>query len=480
MVMPSNSVEHPPATLRRGDEVTLTIEKVADRGKCLAYHNGQVVFVPRTLPQESVRAAIVKKRKKFAEAKPIDILESSSDRVVPRCTYFDHCGGCSLQHVRYSRQLVDKYSLVEEAMHHVADLSDLKILEPIPAPHPYHYRNKMEFSFSRYRWLTQQEISSGKKFDTSMALGLHPSGIFSKVLDLHECHLHSERSHSVVNGIRTFVQASAWDIWDWRKNEGFLRHLVLRESRHSPDFMVNIVTSYHDTNRNDDLKTYLQQKYPFVTTVVNTINSTPAQTSFGDHTETIYGTGYLTDQIGDIVFQIAPDAFFQTNTLQAEKLVETVEHLSNITSDDHVYDLYCGTGTIALSLAKHARHVTGIELIEVAIDNANHNASLNGIENCTFIGGDMLKLLRPDFFAEHGNPDIVIVDPPRAGMHPKVAQQVANLPARKIVYVSCNVQSQAKDLLILSKTYRPVVAQPIDLFPQTHHIENIVLLEKRS
>ena len=480
MVMPSDSVNYHPPALRRGDEITFTIEKVADKGKCLAYYNGQVVFVPRTLPNESVRAVIVKKRKKFAEAKPIDILESSSDRVEPRCIYFDHCGGCSLQHVRYSRQLKDKYSLVKETMNHVAGLPDLHVLEPIPAPHPYQYRNKMEFSFSRYRWLTQHEIASGEIFDTSLALGLHPSGIFSKVLDLHECHLHSERSHAIVNGIRTFVQKSAWEIWDWRKNEGFLRHLVLRESGHTSDFMVNVVTSYHDTNRNGDLKTYLQQKYPFVTTLVNTINSTPAQTSFGDHTETIYGSGHLTDKIGDIVFQIAPHAFFQTNTLQAEKLVETVEHLSNITSNDHIYDLYCGTGTIALSLAKHAKHVTGIELIEGAIENANHNAILNGITNCTFISGDMLKLLRPDFIAEHGNPDIVIVDPPRAGMHPKVAQQVADLPARKIIYVSCNVQSQAKDLLILSKTYRPILAQPIDLFPQTHHIENIILLEKSS
>jgi len=478
--MPSSSAETRPSALHRGDEVTLTMEKVADQGKCLAYHNSKVIFVPRTLPHESVRAVIVKKRKKFAEAKPIEIVQPSADRVQPRCIYFDHCGGCSLQHVRYSRQLMDKHFLVQQAMHHVADLPDLNVLEPIPAPHPYGYRNKMEFSFSSYRWLTQKEIASGEIFDTSFALGLHPLGVFSKVLDLHQCHLHSERNHSLVNGIRTFVQESEWEPWNWRLNEGFLRHLVLRESVHTSDFMVNFVTSYKNPYRVSLLKNYLQKHYRFVTTLVNTINSSPAHTSFGDHTETIYGSGHLTDKIGDLSFQIAPHSFFQVNTLQAEELVKTVGHLADITPEDHIYDLYCGTGTIALSLAKHAQHVTGIELIEGAIDNANNNAALNGIKNCTFISGDMLKLLKPDFIRKHGHPDIVILDPPRAGMHPKVAQQVASLHARKIIYVSCNVQSQARDLCILSKTYRPVLAQPIDLFPQTHHIENIVVLEKRS
>ena len=465
--------------LRRGDVVELVMEKMADRGKCLAYHNGQVVFVPHTLAGERVQAKVVKRRRKFAEAQLLAVLQPSPNRVQPRCEYFGSCGGCTLQTTSYTQQLEDKYQLVRETMTRIADLPNLEIHKPLKSAAIYGYRNKMEFSFSPYRWLTRVEIESGKVFDTSFALGLHPPNIFAKILDIHQCHLQDERSTAVVNGIRVLAKQHHWSPWNWRNKEGFLRHLVIRESIHMQDFMVNLITSEYDAECMSCLEAYLKEKHPYVTTLVNTINSTPAQTAFGERTETIYGPGILQERIGELTFEIAPGAFFQTNTLQAEQLVNVIRDLAGVTKKEHVYDLYCGTGTIALSLAKHAAHVTGIELIDDAILNARSNAALNGIKNTTFISGDMLRLLKPELVTEYGNPDVVVLDPPRAGMHPKVAVQVSRLNARRIVYVSCNIQSQARDLLILSKSYDAVVAQPVDLFPQTHHLENVVLLEKK-
>ena len=466
--------------LRRGDTLELVTEKVADRGKCIAYYDGQVIFVPQTLAHEHVRVKIRKRRKKFAEAQLLDVLTPSPNRVKPQCQYFGSCGGCSLQHVDYRQQLEDKHQLIRETMERQAGFPGLEIRTPIKADATYAYRNKMEFSFSSHRWLSWEEIASNQTFDTSFALGLHPPNLFAKILDIHQCHLQGDRSNAVVNGIRDLAINLNWPSWNWRNKEGFLRHLVIRQSAYMPDFMVNLVTSEYDAKRMLRLAMYLKISHPHVTTLINTINSTPAQTAFGEQAETIYGPGTLRDRIGEITFEIAPGAFFQTNTLQAEKLVQVVQDLAKVSTKDHVYDLYCGTGTMALSLAKGAKHVTGIELIKDAIVNAKNNASLNGINNCSFISGDMLKLLKPDFILKHGSPDIIILDPPRAGMHPKVATQISELNVRKIVYVSCNVQSQARDLSILSKSYKAVVAQPVDLFPHTHHIENVVLLEKRN
>lgn len=466
--------------LRRGDEVDLVMEKVADRGKSLAYHNGQVVFVSHTLAGEHVRAKVVNRRKKFAEAQLLTVQTPSPSRIEPPCKYFGNCGGCTLQHVDYSRQLQDKVQLIRETMTRQADLPDLEIRAPIQSAQTYGYRNKMEFSFSAYRWLTRDEIASEEKFDTSFALGLHPPKMFAKILDIHQCHLQGEQTSELVNGVRRFTKDLNWQPWDWRKQEGFLRHLVIRQSAYMSDFMVNLVTHSFDEERISHLETYLKEHHPYVTTFVNTINSSPSQTAFGERTETIFGPGILRDRIGELTFEIAPGSFFQTNTVQAEQLVDVVRDLSDVTVNDHVYDLYCGTGTMALSLAKQAARVTGIELIEDAIKNATKNALLNGIDNCCFVSGDMLRRLKPDFVQSYGKPDIVILDPPRAGMHPKVAAQVSKLNARRIVYVSCNIQSQARDLLSLSESDQAIVAQPVDLFPQTHHIENVVLLERKN
>ena len=466
--------------LKRGNEIELVIDKFGDRGQCIGRLDGKVVFVPRVLPGERVRARVVRDRSRFLQSEPLAILNPSPDRVTPKCRYFGTCGGCVLQHVSYEAQLESKHKSVCSAMAHHGGLQELEVRPPIAAPTPYFYRNKMEFSFAARRWLTPEEIASGDDFDTTFALGLHPPGNYSKVLDLYECHLQSERSAALVNGVRTFAREAGWHPWNARTHEGFLRHLVVRESAHETSVMVNLVTFGHDTDRMRVLAEFIQAEYPHVTTLVNTINTSRAQTAFGERTVTVFGPGCICDRIGPLLFEIGPNDFFQTNTRQSEALVDVVRNLASVQAGDHVYDLYCGTGTIALSLAGQAARVTGVELVKSAVANARANAERNGITNCTFVSGDMLEVFTAEFVDANGPCNVLIVDPPRAGLHPKVATRIAALGARRVVYVSCNALSQARDLKLMAKNYRPVVAQPVDLFPQTAHIENIVLLERLS
>jgi 23S rRNA (uracil1939-C5)-methyltransferase len=348
------------------------------------------------------------------------------------------------------------------------------------APQRYHYRNKMEFSFSAGRWLTPEEIASGKEFNTSFALGLHVPGNFAKVLDLHECHLQSEWSASFVNAVRTFCLDREWTAWHPRKHTGYLRHLVIREAANTDEVMVNLVTSHHDAERMEAMATWLRETAPQVTTFINTINSGVAQTAFGEETIIVFGPGVIHDRIGDHTFEIASNAFFQTNTQQAETLYRVAAEYAEFTPQDLVYDLYCGAGTISLYVAPKVKHVVGVELVDEAVQNARRNAAANGISNVTFETGDMMTLFDAEFIGRHGKPDVLIVDPPRAGLHPKVVRQIGELAPERFIYVSCNPQSQAKDLSYLTDTFEVVQVQPVDLFPHTHHIESVAQLRLRK
>ncbi|MFQ5569003.1 MAG: 23S rRNA (uracil(1939)-C(5))-methyltransferase RlmD [Rhodothermales bacterium] len=464
--------------LKRGVEVELTIEKFADRGKSLARLDGYVVFVAGTVPGDRVRARVVKKKKNYAEARLIDVLTPSPLRTEPRCFYFETCGGCKWQHVAYSAQLEAKRQSVQEALTHHGQFEGVEVRPTMGAEEVYFYRNKMEFSFSTHRWLTPKEIATGRDFDTDFALGLHVPGHFYKVLDLHECHLQSELSIRLVNGVREFVKVQAWKPWDIRQHTGFLRHLVIRLGTHTGEVMVNLVTNGYDEARMAELAVYLQMEFPEVTTLVNTINTGVAQTAYGEAMHTIYGPGVIHDMIGPYGFKIAPNAFFQTNTRQAQRLYEVARDFADLRPDDLLYDLYCGAGTISLFMAGEVQRVVGVELIEEAIANARANARDNGIDNCTFAAGDLMKMFTPGFVQEHGRPDVLIVDPPRAGMHPRVVKQIAQLRPERFVYVSCNPMTQARDLALLSDVYTIEAVQPVDLFPHTHHIENVVKLKR--
>ena len=490
---------------RRGAEIELRLDAFADRGKSLARlgteggGRGYVVFVAGAVPGDRVRARVFKRSKNFAEARLIEVLEPSALRQDPRCEYAFSCGGCKWQHVQYPAQTDMKRDAVVGALEHRGGL-DLGTLGPggtaaevLPtlgaddrdgSGGRYFYRNKMEFSFSAGRWLTDWEIASGADYDTDFALGLHVPGRFDKVIDLHACYLQSEWSARLVNGVRAFAKANGWEPWHAREHTGYLRILAVRTPAHTEDRMVNLVTSHHDPARMAAFAAFLQAEFPETTTLVNTINGGPAQTSYGTEAHVVFGSGLVRDTLGELHVEIAPTAFFQTNTVQAEKLYAVATEAADLRPTDLVYDLFCGAGTISLWLARHVERVVGVELVEAAVENARANATANGVENATFVAGDMLDLFTPDFVAEHGTPDVLVLDPPRAGMHPKVVGQVARLRPERIVYVSCNPQSQAQDLARLFEesggAYEITRIQPVDMFPHTHHVENVVALRRKD
>lgn len=476
-----------PSDLKRGREVELTLEAFADRGKSLARvgegDGGFVVFVAGAVPGDRVRARVFKRKRGFAEARLLEVLEASDLRTTPRCEYAAACGGCKWQHVEYPAQLAMKGEQAVSALTRARlDLGAADVRPPLGAGDydgsggVFFYRNKMEFSFSAMRWLTDWEIATGEEMDTDFALGLHVPGRFDKVLDLKACYLQSEWSARLVNGVRAFAKEHGWTPWHPREHTGYLRILAIRQSAHTEDRMVNLVTSHHDEARMAALADWLRAEFPEATTLVNTINSGVAQTAFGEAVHTVFGPGLIRDRIGPHTFEIASNAFFQTNTVAAEGLYAVAREFANLRPSDVVYDLYCGAGTISLFVADAVKKVVGVELVEEAVENARASAEANGVENCTFVAGDMLELFKPELVEAHGRPDVLIVDPPRAGMHPKVVGQIAHLRPERIVYVSCNPQTQARDLAMLQEAaaYTIEAVQPVDMFPHTHHVESVV------
>lgn len=465
--------------LRKGTELELRIEKFADRGKSLTRVDGYVIFVEGAVPGDRVRVRVTKRKASYAEARIVALLEPSPLRTTPRCRYFGSCGGCKWQHVHYEAQLEAKRQSVYEALVHHGGFEAIEVRPTLASPQVYGYRNKMEFSFSTERWLTPEEIASQQPLDRHFAVGLHAPNNFYKVIDLEECHLPEPITVHLLNELRTFFKKQHWEPWDIRHHTGYLRHLVIRTGARTREVMVSLVTSRYDPTRMAKLKAFLQQQFPEVTTLVNIINSSPAQVAYGQATYTIFGPGVIHDKIGPFQFEIAPEAFFQTNTAQAERLYEVTRELAQLKPDDLVYDLYCGTGTISIFIAPHVRHVVGVELIASAVENAWANAASNHITNCTFVAGDLLQVLTPEFVRLHGRPNVIIVDPPRGGMHPKVVHRIGQLRPERFVYVSCNPQTQARDLKLLREHYCIEAVQPVDLFPHTDHVECVVALRAR-
>ncbi|MEM6648317.1 MAG: 23S rRNA (uracil(1939)-C(5))-methyltransferase RlmD [Bacteroidota bacterium] len=464
--------------MKRGQELELTLEKFADRGKSLARLDGYVVFVGGAMPGDTVRVRIRKRKKKFAEAQLLDVLKPSPLRIDPTCDYFGTCGGCKWQHVQYQAQLDAKRQSVEDALRFNGGFSDVTALPTIGAEPTFFYRNKMEFSFSTKRWLMDHEIEGGEIKDKAFALGLHVN--FMKVVDLKMCHLQSEWSARLVNAFRVLARTHDWAPWDVKQHVGYLRHLVVRRGEFTGERMVNLVTYGYDEERIALVADFLREQFPEVTTFVNTINTSWAQTAFGEEVRTIYGPGVIHDTIGPYRFEIASNAFFQTNTRQAEVLYNVARDFAELRPTDVLYDLYCGAGTISIFVSGHVKRVVGVELVEEAVVNARRNAVANGVDNCTFLAGDLMRLFTPEFVREHGRPDVLIVDPPRAGMHPKVVKQIAALRPERFVYVSCNPQTQARDLADLRDMYDIEAAQPVDLFPHTYHIETVAKMRLRN
>ncbi len=468
--------------VKRGDELQLEIASSAFEGKSVARVEGFVIFVEGAVPGDVVKARVVKSKKNFAEARTLEVLAPSSLRTTPRCPSFGTCGGCKWQHVEYEAQLKFKEQHVREAFERIGGFESLTIEPIIGADNRYFYRNKMEFSFSDQQWLPEGPPLPlhPSPFTNPIFLGLHVPQRYDKVLDLGECHLQSGQSNAILNFTREFARRTELPVYSTKDEGGFFRFLVIRQSNRTSELMVNLVT-FEDLP--DVMKKYTEEllnAVPDVTTVVNTVNRKKAQVAFGESERIYHGEGVIHESLGGFTFTISSGSFFQTNTAQAEVLYRVAGSFAQLKKSDTVFDLYSGTGTIAIVLSPHAREVVGIESVESAIADADRNVRMNGVANCRFVLGDLKERLTKDteWMKSHQKPDVLVIDPPRSGMHPKVVEEIRSLGVPRIVYVSCNPATQARDCqLLCTNLYHLRKLQPVDMFPHTYHIENVALLE---
>ncbi|UCD36651.1 MAG: 23S rRNA (uracil(1939)-C(5))-methyltransferase RlmD [Fidelibacterota bacterium] len=467
---------------RKGEILELTIGSLSYGGKGVARHDGFVIFVPRTIPGEQVRARIIKRRRGFAEARVEEVLKPSPNAVDPECPHFGVCGGCSTQNYPYQQQLEQKQAQVEDLFTRMGGFRDLEVKPIIGCREIYHYRNKMEFTFSTRPWVVNPDDIADA---TGPALGLHVPGRFDKVLDIQECWLQHPVATDIFQWLKSRINALGLEPYDIKNHTGFLRNLVIRTAGASSDsleIMVNLVTSREEPQRLKSLADELAAAFPSVVSVINSINTRKAAVAYGEWEIILHGKPTITEHLGGLVFDISANSFFQTNTAQAAVLYEQIAQACALTGSEVVYDLYCGTGTIALTLASKAKEVAGFESVSSAVEDASRNALLNDTYNTRFFHAD----LSARFFSSQGDrlrkqidlPDIVIADPPRAGMHPKLVEEVIGLKPRRVVYVSCNPATQVRDVrLLVDGGYQLEAIQPVDMFPHTPHIECLCVLE---
>lgn len=460
----------------------LTTSSVAFEGKAVSRRaDGFVIFVEGALGNETVEAEIIKVKSSFAEARLARVIEPSPDRRTPICPYFGPCGGCALQHMRYHAQLEAKTAQVCEVFERIGKISSPPVRPTLgDLDREYHYRNKMEYSFSEERWLTAEEIASGAEADR-FALGLHVRGRYDRVLDTKVCFIATPIVERILAVTRAFVKEHNLRVFDpdLRPN-GLLRFLVIRSSFATGEVMANIVTSHYDAAIMESYAKRLRTEITEITTVVNNISSRRAQVAQGEREFVIFGSGSITDTIGNSSYRISANSFFQTNTKQAELLYRAGVEFAELKPDDVVWDLYCGAGTIALYAASRVNRVLGIEMAESAIADAKENAVRNKIVNAEFIAGDLRKVLLGDAIPPaYHLPNALIIDPPRSGMHPDVVRTILDVAPERISYISCNPATQARDVALLAEKYDLLAIQPVDMFPQTWHIESVAKLVRR-
>ena len=467
---------------RKTNRVILENIEVIDagaKGKAVAKaDDGRVVFINNAVPGDIATVQTTKKRSSYYEGTAISFSEYSNKRVEPACEHFGTCGGCKWQNMGYEYQLFYKHKEVENNLKRLGKI-DIPELQPIlGSENQYFYRNKMEFSFSDSKWLTLDQIKSDTIIEDKNALGFHIPGMWDKILDLNKCYLQRDPS----NAIRDFVKHKAEELrlpfFNARKQEGFLRTLMLRTST-TGEVMVLLQFFHEDESGRKALLDAIAAEFPEITSLLYVINSKGNDTIYDQEIFCYHGKDHIYEEMEGLKFKINAKSFYQTNSEQAYELYKVTRDFAGLSGNELVYDLYTGTGTIAQFVAKKAKKVIGVESVPEAIDAAIENAALNNIENVEFFVGDMKKVFNQDFINQHGRPDVVITDPPRDGMHKDVVAQLHALGAPKIVYVSCNSATQARDLALLDSVYRVMKVQPVDMFPQTHHVENVVLLEKR-
>jgi len=439
--------------------------------------SGAVYFIKNTIPGDLVDVQVYKKRRGYFEAEPTHFQQKSIHRTIPPCEHFGLCGGCKWQHLDYQQQLFYKEKGVLQNLSKIGKVTPEKTYPIIAAPDSYWYRNKLEFSFSNNRWLTPEEIESDQEHQR-MGLGFHKPGRWDKIVSIDCCHLQPDPSNAIRNGLLQFAIAENIPFFDVHKQEGFLRTLMIRNTLEGA-FMVLIQFFEENSSLQKKVLTYLKDTFPEITSLLYCINQKPNDSIYDQDLHLFSGKDHLIAQMEELQFKITAKSFYQTNPKQAYVLYQLVREWADLKGNEIVYDLYTGTGTIALFLAKNCKKVVGIESVPEAVQDAHFNAQMNQIENAFFEAGDMKELFNEAFISRHGQPDVVVADPPRDGMHPKVVQQLLQLNAPKMVYVSCNSATQARDLALLSSQYNVDRSRAVDLFPQTGHVENVVLLSRK-
>ena len=449
------------------------------KGKVIAKtEDGKVLLVNNAVPGDIVDIQTFKKRKNYFEGTAVYFHEYSKHRVEPVCKHFGTCGGCKWQHMAYESQLAFKQQEVENALTRIGRVSIPAISPILGCDEPYYYRNKMEFSFSNNRWLSREEIDSDNTDLDRNALGFHVPGMWDKIIDIEECHLQAEPSNSIRLGIKKFAADNALPFFDPRNQSGWLRTLMIRTSN-TGEVMVLLQFFHEDVEKRELLLNYVKTSFPSITSLLYVINPKGNDTIYDLDIQCYSGKEYIEETMEDLTFKINAKSFYQTNSSQAYALYKVVREFANLQGDELVYDLYTGLGTIAQFVAKMTSKIVGIESVPEAIEAAKKHAKENKITNAHFEVGDMKKVFNTDFVNRHGVPDLVITDPPRDGMHKDVVEQLLQLAPERIVYVSCNPATQARDLALMDAVYQIEKVQPVDMFPHTHHVENVVLLKKR-
>lgn len=454
------------------------IEKIAAEGKSIAYIDDKVLFVPNTVPGDIVDVQVTRKRKSFMEGFVTQTRHLSDLRTTPACSHFGICGGCKWQNLPYEQQLAFKQQEVIDNLQRIGKVELNGIRPIIGSARQLYYRNKLEFTFSSKRFLTREEIGTEADIERTPALGFHVPGLFDKVVDIEHCYLQEEPSNEIRNFIKSHALNEGLSFYNIREQNGFLRTLIIRTAS-TGEIMVIIAFGHEDVEARENLLNALIQKFPQITSLMYVINEKLNDTLTDQEIICYHGRDHIFEKMEDLKFKIGPKSFYQTNSEQAYNLYSQTRELAGLTGNEIVYDLYTGTGTIANFVARKAAKVIGVEYVPEAIEDARVNSSVNGITNTVFYAGDMKDVLNTAFIEHHGHPDVIITDPPRAGMHPDVVQTILNAAPKRIVYVSCNSATQARDLQLLDPAYKVCAVQSVDMFPHTHHVENIVLLEAK-
>ncbi|HNQ13789.1 MAG TPA: 23S rRNA (uracil(1939)-C(5))-methyltransferase RlmD [Bacteroidia bacterium] len=456
----------------------LKIIDIAYDGRAVAKEDGMVYFIEKAVPGDIVDIHVTKKKKNFIEGRVIEIIEKSPFRITPNCQHFGFCGGCKWQHFDYSKQLEYKQKQVIDVFHHLGKMENIQVLPILSADPQFYYRNKLDFSFSDSRWLTPNELQD-KSISKKNAVGFHLPGMFDKVLDIEHCYLQSDPSNEIRLKLKDYCKENEIEFYNSRNHTGEIRSLILRNNREN-QFMINVVFALTQPEKIEKAMQYLVESFGSHHAYFYTINTKKNDSIHDLEPIHYHGPSYLTEKIGEYTFQFGPKSFFQTNSKQTELLYSVIKDFAKLEGHETVYDLYSGTGTIALYLSRLAKTVLGIEFVEEAVKDAYINAELNQVNNCTFIAGDMSKVFDQQVILQYGKPEVIVCDPPRSGIQKEVINRLLEIQAPRIVYVSCNPATQARDIELLSSLYHHVKSQPVDMFPQTHHVEIVALLELKK